>query len=163
MNVIPWTARSFDQEIPVEYSPMILERLRGTPARLEERLGGLAPDILTRRDGDRWSIQENVGHLLDVESLWAGRLDDYMNGEEELRAADISNRRTNDARAAESAPLTPPLDIFLQTALASHLYARTEPYHLGRRNPYGSGQSYPLRLFLYKPDRAVYPHSLRKA
>jgi hypothetical protein len=94
MNVIPWTARSFDQEIPVEYSPMILERLRGTPARLEERLRGLAPDILTRRDGDRWSIQENAAHLCEAEGLFLGRLDDFDAGAETLRAADMTNRGT---------------------------------------------------------------------
>ena len=30
------------------------------------------PEVLTRREGDSWSIQENVGHLADVERLVRG-------------------------------------------------------------------------------------------
>jgi uncharacterized damage-inducible protein DinB len=77
--------------------PEIIERLRGTPARLEERTRDIARERLVWRDGDRWSIQENVGHLLDLEPLWAGRLDDFLNGAPELRATDLTNARTTNA------------------------------------------------------------------
>ncbi len=77
--------------------PGIVERLRGTPARLEERVRRLSPRLLTRRPGERWSIQENVGHLGDLEPLWAGRLDDLLAGRGQLRPADLQNRRTHDA------------------------------------------------------------------
>jgi uncharacterized damage-inducible protein DinB len=75
----------------------MIERLRGTPARLEDRLGSLAPEILTRRDGERWSIQENAGHLLDLESLFKQRLDEYLAGAKALYPADMSNRKTYEA------------------------------------------------------------------
>jgi uncharacterized damage-inducible protein DinB len=74
-----------------------VERLRGTPARLEERVESLAPENLTRRVGDCWSIQENVGHLLDLEPLWAGRLEDLMSGTEVMRPADLENTKTHEA------------------------------------------------------------------
>ena len=77
--------------------PSLIERLRGTPARLEDRVRGLAPAVLTARFGDAWSIQENVGHLLDLEPLWASRLDDFERGAERLEPADLDNRRTHDA------------------------------------------------------------------
>jgi len=42
-------------------------------------------------------MQENAGHLLDLESLVSQRIDQYLAGNSELHAADMSNRRTYDA------------------------------------------------------------------
>jgi uncharacterized damage-inducible protein DinB len=92
-----WVDRSFRLDISAELFPEVIERLRGTPGRIEERVAGLAPEVLTRRDGDKWSIQEHVGHLLDLDELHAGRLDDYRAGAEVVRAADITNRKTTEA------------------------------------------------------------------
>ena len=78
--------------------PLIVERLRGTPARLEDRLRGLGRRLATRRDGEKWSIQENAGHLLDLEPLWTNRLTDFLAGAERLQTADLSNRKTHEAR-----------------------------------------------------------------
>jgi uncharacterized damage-inducible protein DinB len=94
---IKWTDRRFNFDFPTELYPEMIERLRGTPARLGDRLRNLPPEILTRRDGERWSIQENVGHLLDLESLTNRRLDEYEDGAEVLHAADMSNRLTWEA------------------------------------------------------------------
>src|SRR5882724_1765396 len=94
---IKWTGRRFDFNFPAGLYPEMIERIRGTPARLEDRLKSLSPKVLTRRDGDRWSIQENAGHLLDLESLVMQRLDEYAAGAEKLHAADMSNRRTYEA------------------------------------------------------------------
>jgi uncharacterized damage-inducible protein DinB len=92
-----WFERSFDFTMPVTRFPGILERLQGTPARLEERTGALPADVLTRRDQDRWSIQENVGHLLDLEPLWLRRAEQLLAGDTELVPADLTNRRTHEA------------------------------------------------------------------
>ena len=102
-----WFDRVFELGLPVEAFPDILERVRGTPARLEERLAGVDAAARVARLGDRWSIQENVGHLLDLEPLWAGRLDDLLGGIDELRPADLENRKTREAdhNAAESGAL----------------------------------------------------------
>lgn len=94
---LKWTARTFQFTFPVEIYPEMIERVRGTPARLEDRVQSLAPDVLTRRDGERWSIQENAGHLLDLESLFSQRLDEYLAGAAVLHAADMSNRKTYEA------------------------------------------------------------------
>jgi DinB family protein len=94
---IKWTDRHFDFTFPTGLYPEIIERLRGTPARLEDRIGSLPAVVLRRRDGERWSIQENAGHLLDLESLVMGRLDQYLAGAPELHAADMSNRKTYEA------------------------------------------------------------------
>ncbi|HEX6050363.1 MAG TPA: DinB family protein [Gemmatimonadaceae bacterium] len=92
-----WFSREFAFDLDLSAYPNVVERVRGTPARLEERVRGLNPTTLTTRVGDRWSIQENVGHLLDLEALWLGRLDDFEAGAERLRAADLMNRATDDA------------------------------------------------------------------
>jgi uncharacterized damage-inducible protein DinB len=77
--------------------PNIVERLRGTPARLEDLTRGCSREELTRRDGGKWSIQEHAGHLLDLEPLGMNRLDDFENGAETLHAADVENRKTHEA------------------------------------------------------------------
>jgi uncharacterized damage-inducible protein DinB len=94
---LKWTDRTFQFTFPVEVYPEIIERLRGTPARLEDRVKSIVPEIRTKRDGERWSIQENVGHLLDLEALVSRRLDEYLAGAEALHAADMSNRKTHEA------------------------------------------------------------------
>jgi hypothetical protein len=94
---IKWIDRQFDFSFPIGLYPEIIERVRGTPARLEDRIKDLPVDILTTREGERWSIQENAGHLLDLESLVNQRLDEYFAGVEILHAADMSNRKTYEA------------------------------------------------------------------
>ena len=97
-----WFERRFELGFPVEAFPDVVERVRGTPARLEERVRGLERTELTHRPGDAWSIQEHVGHLLDLEELWSGRLDELMAGEKQLRAADVQNRKTYEANHNEN-------------------------------------------------------------
>jgi hypothetical protein len=92
-----WADRTFRFDTPEALFPIIVERLRGTPARIEDKVRGLPPDLLTRRDGDEWSIQEHIGHLLDLDELHTGRLDDFLAGAEVLRAADMTNRKTWEA------------------------------------------------------------------
>lgn len=95
---VKWTDRTFNFDFPAGIFPEMIERLRGTPARLEDRLKGLSTAVLTRSDEGRWSMQENAGHLLDLESLVAQRLDEYSAGADTLHAADMSNRKTYDAK-----------------------------------------------------------------
>lgn len=94
----PWFERQFTFDLPVAAAPGVLERLRGTPARLAHRLSGVSPEVLTARLGDRWSIQENVGHLGDLEPLWLSRIEDLAAGRRMLQPADLENRRTHEAR-----------------------------------------------------------------
>ena len=98
----PWIERRFTFDFPVGKHRDIVERYRGAPPRLEERVRGLSKAALTWREPQGgWSIQENIGHLLDLEPLWEGRLDDFLAGAPVLRAADITNRATHAARHNE--------------------------------------------------------------
>ena len=92
-----WTDRRFHFDLPESLFPVVVERLRGTPARIEDKVRHLSPAVLTRRDGDAWSIQEHIGHLLDLDELHTGRLDDFLAGAPVLRAADMTNRKTREA------------------------------------------------------------------
>lgn len=95
---IKWTDRRFDFNFPTGIYPELIERLRGVPARLEEHVKNLSHEVLTSRYENRWSIQENAGHLLDLESLVQQRIDEYVAGANELHAADMTNRKTFEAK-----------------------------------------------------------------
>lgn len=94
---VPWLNRTFDFGFPVSDYSKLLVRLESTPERLAEAAAGVPKDVLSARRGDAWSIQEHAGHLLDLEELHLGRLDDYDAGRDFLRIADLLNRKTLDA------------------------------------------------------------------
>ena len=98
-----WFDRKFELGLGPEAAPELLERLRQTPDRLAEAVRGLSREILTRRHNNKWSIQENAGHLLDLEPLWDQRLDDYEAGATDLHPADLENRKTHEAAHNERA------------------------------------------------------------
>ena len=106
MRRTKWFEREFDFSLPVGVFPSVVERLRGTPARLEESVRALPAQTLTARRGEAWSIQEHVGHLVDLDELHEGRLEDYARGLDALRPADLTNHKTyeadhNDARVED--------------------------------------------------------------
>jgi len=94
---VEWFKRQFSFELPSEMFANVIERVRGTPARLEELTRPLSREVLTSRDGDKWSIQEQAGHLLDLEVLWISRLGDFEAGRNALTAADLTNSKTHEA------------------------------------------------------------------
>src|SRR4030095_7861256 len=100
-NRIKWTERKFDFSFPTGIYPEMIERLRGAPPRLEEHCRDVSPDILTFQADGRWSMQENAGHLLDLESLVRQRITEYVANQPELHAADMSNRKTYEAHHNE--------------------------------------------------------------
>ncbi|NOY88176.1 MAG: DinB family protein [FCB group bacterium] len=86
-----WVERQFEFGLPASLFPNIIERLSGTPVRIEEKIQSIPAALLTKKIANTWSIQENVGHLLDLESLWEKRLNEILNGEKELCSADLGN------------------------------------------------------------------------
>jgi hypothetical protein len=98
MSQVPiWFERKFEFSFPVELLPNLCARLRGTPARLEEVLHGRSHTILIGKAQVKWSAQENAGHLLDLEPLWLARVGDYVADSDRLTAADLRNRKTDEA------------------------------------------------------------------
>ncbi len=94
----PWLERRFETGIPLEMFANLLERLRGTPARVEDRIRTIGLETLTASHDGKWSVLENVGHLLQVEALWAARLDDFEAGRSELTAARFESWRVGEAQ-----------------------------------------------------------------
>ena len=93
----PWIERTFNFDFPASKFPDLLERVRGTPVRVEALVKGLSHDVLTRSPGSGWSIQENVGHLIDLGYLALQRVGEILTGKDVLVAADMTNRKTNEA------------------------------------------------------------------
>lgn len=97
MKQVKWFERDFRFDTRHNIFPSVVERLWGTPLRLEEKLRQLPAGLLALRAGDTWTIKENAGHLADLEPLWQGRLEDILSGRETLRPADLQNRGTTAA------------------------------------------------------------------
>jgi len=97
MQQVKWFNRSFDFSSTQNIFPTIIERLAGTPARVEEKFTSIPSDILSIRIDDTWTIKENLGHLSDLEPLWQGRLDDIIYSREEMRPTDLQNAATTNA------------------------------------------------------------------
>ena len=95
MKQIKWFDRKFDFSFEQNIFPSIIERLRGTPVRLVDKVGGIPEAFLNFKPKNTWSIKENIGHLTDLEPLWQGRLEDILSGEKELRPTDLLNRKTD--------------------------------------------------------------------
>ena len=94
---LKWTDRKYTFTYTVELYPEIIERVRGASARLDEYLTSAPAEILTRQDEGRWSIQENAGHLFDLDELTLQRIDQYADGVQVLTAEDITNKATSAA------------------------------------------------------------------
>ncbi|MGQ0628568.1 MAG: DinB family protein [Phycisphaerales bacterium] len=93
-----WPTRIFVFDMPVARFACLAERLRGTAARIDEKVRGVAHEVMIRRprvgNGEAWSIQENIGHLVDLEALHLARLDELKHGVTVLRGADLANPGT---------------------------------------------------------------------
>jgi uncharacterized damage-inducible protein DinB len=127
-----WFDRKFSLGLPADAAPQILDRLRSAPDRLANAVAGLTPEILTKRRDNKWSIQENAGHLFDLESLWDQRLDDYARGAKTLHPADLENRKTHEARHNDC-PISEILSAFRNARLAIvEKIARMTPAELSR-------------------------------
>lgn len=124
MNQPPgWFERKFEFTFPIEQFPNLCARLRGTPARLKEAVRSATRDLLIQKPFGKWSAQEHAGHLVDLEPLWAARVDDYVMEAAELTAADLSNRKTHQAQHNER-----PIDEILSEfrSARSRLLSRVE-------------------------------------
>ena len=89
--------QDFSNRKPLAERIKIAQRLRGTPARVQELIRSVPADRLTARPDAGWSIQQNIGHLIDLGYLPMNRIEQILGGEEVLIAVDMTNKRTNQA------------------------------------------------------------------
>lgn len=102
MEQVKWFERKFNFAVAENIFPSVIERLRGTPARLDEKMKSIPAGILDHKISGTWSIKENIGHLSDLEPLWQGRVEDIKNGLSELRPTDLQNSKTDLANHNDS-------------------------------------------------------------
>lgn len=76
--------------------PGIIERLEGTPARIAEKVRDL-PDSRPELPGDKWSVKKEIGHLTDLDPLWYERLNQILDDNPNMKAADLTNRKTHES------------------------------------------------------------------
>lgn len=89
-----WLDREFVFHDPIGLFPIVVERLRGTPARAKELVVGLTENELATRVNGKWSVKEHLGHLVDLQPLDDRRLKEFLNHAEVLSAADVENHAT---------------------------------------------------------------------
>ncbi|MBS1544304.1 MAG: DinB family protein [Bacteroidetes bacterium] len=87
MSSLAWFARELTFGKPAELLPFFLERLSGTPVRIDHKVKGFAEDQLgTRLDG-KWSVKEHIGHLAEVDQIANRRIDEMLAGKEVMSPA----------------------------------------------------------------------------
>jgi uncharacterized damage-inducible protein DinB len=105
VSQLKWTERNFNFEFPAGLYLELIERLRGTPARLADRMAGVDASRLNRRRGSSWSILEHAAHLADLDDiLFLVRLDEFVRGVDSLQPADMSNKTTEGANHNAKSP-----------------------------------------------------------
>jgi len=97
MPEIKWFDKKFHFKLPQSEYNSILEKLSKNPDIIAKLVSSLSENVLTGRINNKWSIRENVGHLIDLEELHTGRIDDFISREEILRPADLNNKKTDEA------------------------------------------------------------------
>jgi len=97
MKRTKWVERKFEFDLHQDDFNNVLNRLKEIPEKIEQLILFVEPEILTKKVDDGWTIQEQIGHLIDIEKLFDGRIDDFKASAKVLRAADMTNKRTNEA------------------------------------------------------------------
>lgn len=100
MERTEWFKRKFDRIDDNGLLPGIIERIEGTPIRIEYKVSQIAKN-LEEDEGDKWSVKEEIGHLWDLEPLWYGRVLEIKSGQGVLREADLKNTKTHQANHNE--------------------------------------------------------------
>ncbi len=122
MIIRPWSERSFVHSGSVADVRVLISRVNGTSARLQDALTGIEERVIKVRTPSpdatkslrptlRWSPLDHAGHLLDVDDLHSRRIKEFLNEVEILSGADSSNSKTEDEHYNRQ-PLDPILQRF---------------------------------------------------
>ncbi len=98
MQQIKWFERKLNFSFEQNIFPSIIERLEGTSIRLKTKIEQISSELLEIKIDRKWSIKENIGHLIDLEPIWQKRLDDLMKNKEYLSSVDLDNKKTDFAQ-----------------------------------------------------------------
>ncbi len=97
MEKTKWFERKFPPIKDNGLLPGILERLEGTPFRLEAKIRNLQEGQMETSMDGKWGIKKEIGHLIDLEPLWLRRFQQIIDGLADLKEADLQNTKTHEA------------------------------------------------------------------
>lgn len=109
MTAKKWFDKKFDFNFGTEQFSLLSERLRNASGIFRETLLSVPEEVLVFQPNGKWSIKENIGHLLILESLWLKRCVEIKNGREKMSPADLNNTATDEANFNDQ-----PLSILLE-------------------------------------------------
>lgn len=91
-----WFDRKFDFNFGMEQYDNLLERLQQAPILFDQILSRLPENVQILKLNEKWSIKENIGHLIVLEPLWRIRFQDIKEKKFEMSPADLGNTLTNE-------------------------------------------------------------------
>ncbi len=94
----PWLERTFKGPSDPGLYPCTIERVRGLDLRISNLTAGVPEKSLAYKPNGKWSIKEQIGHLWAVDDLHLTRLHELKNGIKTFTPADMSNRKTDQAK-----------------------------------------------------------------
>lgn len=77
MELIPWSQRQLEFGRPLDELPVLLERIRGTSARLSALIAHAPMEHLQLQLNGKWSVMEHLGHLITLQDRFDGRAEDF--------------------------------------------------------------------------------------
>lgn len=101
--ITKWFDRKFDFGFGMERYDSLYERLQNAPVRYKQEVLDLPEKILQLKQDEKWSVKENIGHLLLLEPLWYIRFEEIREGRPEMSPADLNNTATYESSFNDTA------------------------------------------------------------
>jgi len=89
-----WVDHKFNLGINTGWTINVMSRIKDASIRIAHHVKNLSDEELSVKLNNAYSIKEHLGHLIDLESLWANRFNQFTQGVPELVHADMSNQKT---------------------------------------------------------------------
>lgn len=90
-----WFDRKFDFSYGVDEYESLIQRLSSSIPRLSDLVADVPVETLSIKIDSKWSIKENIGHLIVLEPLWRVRVVDIRVEREVMSPADLTNSLTD--------------------------------------------------------------------
>jgi len=91
-----WFDRKFAFDFGMEVYESLLERFKEAPAMFRQISQKLPDEVQDLKPGNKWSVKENIGHLMLLEPLWHTRFEEIKKESFKMSPADLSNRATDE-------------------------------------------------------------------
>ncbi len=93
MSRLAWFERKFTFGIDPRLLPFLVERLRGTIARVESKVRDVPDAALSTRHEGKWSVKEIIAHLAEVDEIAFKRIEEIKRGVSPMSPAVIQPSR----------------------------------------------------------------------